>query len=54
MWSVINNHLSVMFLVHVSTSIRSPSLRGVFTKAYKYGKFCQRHACVELKYNIVN
>jgi hypothetical protein len=29
-------------------------IREVYTKKYKYNKFCHRCACVELKYNTVN
>jgi len=29
-------------------------IRVVYTEAYKYSKFCQRCAYVELKYKIIN
>ena len=29
-------------------------IREVYTTAYKHSKFCQRCACVELEYSIVN
>ena len=40
-----------MNLLHVSTSTRSSE---VHIKACKHNIFCQRCACVQLKYNIVN
>ena len=47
--SVTNNHLSLMVLLHVSTSTRE-----IYTNAYNCGKFCPRYVCVDLKQNIVN
>jgi len=44
--SIINNHLSLIFLLHVSTSIRSSS--GVYTKAYKYTHGVAVYSSVEL------
>jgi hypothetical protein len=49
--SVINNHLSPLILPNVSICTRSSSGRYVYIEAYKYSKFCQRCACVALKYS---
>jgi hypothetical protein len=44
--SIINNSLSLVFLLHVSTSTRSSSSGRCYTKAYKYSEFCQRSCCM--------
>jgi hypothetical protein len=43
----------MMSLLHVSASTRSSS-GTLYTKEYRYSKVCQRCACVELKYNIID
>jgi len=51
--SLINNHLSLKSLLHVSVSTKS-FIREMYTETYRYSKFCQRCAYVELKCSIVN
>jgi hypothetical protein len=51
--SITNYHLSLMFLLHVSTSTRSSSER--YTQSQiSTANSVKRWACVELKYNIMN
>lgn len=46
--SMTNNHLSLIFEIYTVI------IRDVYTKAYKYSKFCQSCAQVELQYIILS
>ena len=51
--SIINKNLSLMSLLYVSKSKRLSVIRKIYTKAYKYNKFCHI-SCGELKYSMIS